>query len=179
MNNPVNILIVIVLVSISCLLFYLGVRLITSKATFGKTNSNSNTNNTDNNYNNRSSFPLLNTKWKVTSMNSSNIKKYNPTMNFTDDSDNKGQGIPFSGNAGCNNYFGSFILLQNGSYSGMKPLKVSPIGSTKKMCADDEQMKVEYTFLKNISNVSYYSIQNTTLGLYDSNKNLIITLTKQ
>jgi heat shock protein HslJ len=44
-----------------------------------------------------------------------------------------------SGNAGCNNYFGSYELYPNG-------IKISNIGSTRKMCSEDV-MEQEMTYL--------------------------------
>ncbi|PVW14118.1 META domain-containing protein [Marixanthomonas spongiae] len=76
-----------------------------------------------------------------------------------------------SGNAGCNNYFGDYTINNNA-------LTFGELAATKKMCGEDV-MEVEDNYLKTLSKVGGYRIQDNVLTLYaKSDQSVLITATK-
>lgn len=70
----------------------------------------------------------------------------------------KGDAIRFSGNAGCNNIFGS-VLLGDGN-----KMTFSPIGATKMACPG---ISVEPAFIQALGTVTNWSIENAQLILWN------------
>lgn len=75
----------------------------------------------------------------------------------------KGETIRFSGNAGCNNIFGSAELLSGNG------LKISPLGSTKMACQND---LYETKFIDMLSGITNWSIENASLVFWKG-KNIV------
>lgn len=73
-----------------------------------------------------------------------------------------------SGNAGCNNFFGSFNITDNS-------IEFSQLGATRKLCSD---MATENLFFANIEKVKYFKLQNETLHLQSENEVTLIKLKK-
>ena len=67
------------------------------------------------------------------------------------------EGERFFGKAAVNNYFGSFTKTDN-------TIKFGPAGSTM-MAGPEPLMKVESTYLQDLSKVNGYSLQGKTLTL--------------
>ncbi len=65
-----------------------------------------------------------------------------------------------SGNAGCNNYFGTYNLYTNG-------FEISNIGTTKKMCSD-EIMEQEMTYLTVLGNATSIKFSDYKLEIDSS-----------
>lgn len=66
-----------------------------------------------------------------------------------------------SGNAGCNNYFGSVSMnVQGGMFIP------SGLGSTRKACAN---MQTETSFMSTLSAANRYVVSGSTLELYKDN----------
>lgn len=69
----------------------------------------------------------------------------------------------FSGNFGCNSFFGSF-------YTKKQKLQLEYAGSTKSLC---NEMNLERAYLKALkSGISTYNISDSTLILYTDNKEI-------
>lgn len=62
-----------------------------------------------------------------------------------------------SGNAGCNNFFGTTEVSNGGK------ITFSNIGSTKMMC---DNMETETSFINTLSEVNKYNVDENTLELY-------------
>jgi heat shock protein HslJ len=73
-----------------------------------------------------------------------------------------------SGNAGCNNFFGSIIVKDNN-------IEFNQLGATRKMCSD---MTTEDLFFTNIEKVKFFKLQKETLHLQSENKSTLIKLEK-
>ncbi len=77
-----------------------------------------------------------------------------------------------NGAAGCNSYFGNYTL-------DLYAITFNGVGSTKKMCAENE-MTAENSFFKALDNTGSYSIENDVLTLYSKNdRNVLLTAQKQ
>jgi len=63
-----------------------------------------------------------------------------------------------SGLAACNNYFGSIK-------DDAEPYRFGPLGSTRKMCADEAVNQMETTYLGMMEKVKSMKIENNTLSL--------------
>lgn len=69
-----------------------------------------------------------------------------------------------TGNAGCNNFFGEFITTGD-------QITFKGLGSTKKMCADEEVMKNEAKFLKLLSDATVtFDVAEQTLNFYKNDR---------
>lgn len=77
----------------------------------------------------------------------------------------------FNGNAGCNNFFGSYEVEEN-------KLSLGAIGSTKMAC-EEEVMKAETTYLSALESTASYQITGQTLQIRDADGNTLITFSKQ
>jgi len=67
-----------------------------------------------------------------------------------------------AGNAGCNDYNGSYEIDGN-------TITISPLASTRKMCSEPaDVMNTEQTFLQNMTNAATFSIENDMLTLFDN-----------
>ncbi|WP_124640560.1 MULTISPECIES: META domain-containing protein [Amniculibacterium] len=92
---------------------------------------------------------LSNTHWIF----SEQVKGNTPTLVFETEK--------ISGNAGCNNYFGSVVInAQNGS------LETKGIGSTRMACPN---MNSEANYLKLLGQANRYVVKGETLELYKDN----------
>ncbi len=77
-----------------------------------------------------------------------------------------------NGMAGCNSYFGNYTL-------DLYAINFNGVGSTKKMCADNE-MTAENAFFKALDNTGSYSIENDVLTLYSkTDRTVLLTAKKQ
>lgn len=102
---------------------------------------------------------LLNTQWVLSD---ANITGKKPTLII--------ENGKVSGNAGCNNYFGSLSLdATAGNFDAEK------IGSTRMMCSN---LSTETTFLKMLDEANKYVVTGNTLELYRNNL-LLMKFTKQ
>lgn len=104
----------------------------------------------------KNASPLVEQYWKLIAMDGKPIptatsRNREPYLVF------KAFDNRLSGNAGCNSFFGSYVLRggQQISFSGM--------GATKMACPD---MDVEDQFLHALNMVSHYRIQGDTLTMY-------------
>lgn len=73
-----------------------------------------------------------------------------------------------SGSAGCNNFFGSFETTGD-------VIKFSGMGSTRKMCMDEDVMKHENQFLQLLSDAEMrFDVADQTLNFYKDDKLLLL-----
>ena len=101
---------------------------------------------------------INNTTWRLTDQ----VKGKVPTLVI--------EGAKLTGNAGCNNYFGEInVDATAGNFS------TKNIGATRMSC---EQMDVENTFLKMLSEADQYVVNGNILELYKGNL-LLMKLSKQ
>lgn len=89
------------------------------------------------------------TKWVL----ADNVKGKTPTLNI--------EGAKVTGNAGCNNYFGTVVT---DSTSGA--FMASQMGSTRMAC---DNMSVEQNFMSMMQKANKYVVSGTTLELYQDN----------
>ncbi len=66
------------------------------------------------------------------------------------------------GKAGCNNYFSDMKDVDDAPAG---TVKIGPVGSTRKMCADNDVMKTESDYLQKLGNVSSFSLVGRQLIL--------------
>lgn len=92
---------------------------------------------------------ISNTKWTL----AENVKGKTPTLNI--------EGEKVTGNAGCNNYFGT---LSTDATSGK--FNAGQMGSTRMAC---DNMSVEKNFLDMMQKANKYVVSGTTLELYQDN----------
>lgn len=71
----------------------------------------------------------------------------------------------FSGNLGCNNYFGTYMVLNK------KKIDMSYAGSTKMLCAEMEIEKRFAAALK--TEISHYQIMGDTLIILEKNREVL------
>ncbi|MFN2201662.1 MAG: META domain-containing protein [Caldilineaceae bacterium] len=99
---------------------------------------------------------LVGTSWNVTSYNNqkqavvSLILGSEITVNFMDDG-------TVAGNAGCNEYFGSFETDGD-------TIAIGPLATTRKMCPGEGIMEQEALFLQALESSATYQVQGSTLG---------------
>ena len=74
----------------------------------------------------------------------------------------------FSGNTGCNNFFGDFEVNEN-----TDAITLSNVGSTKKLCFD---MTVEDAIFSALGQVSSVSYDNSKMEFKDNNGKVIMEL---
>ncbi|MCW3162506.1 META domain-containing protein [Chryseobacterium oryctis] len=92
---------------------------------------------------------LANTKWTLVD----NVKGKIPTLNI--------EGEKISGNAGCNNYFGTAkVDASTGDFAA------GQMGSTRMAC---DNMSVEQNFLDMMGKANKYVVSGNTLELYKDN----------
>ncbi|WP_419870531.1 META domain-containing protein [Chryseobacterium sp. CT-SW4] len=92
---------------------------------------------------------LANTKWTL----ADNVKGKVPTLNI--------DGEKISGNAGCNNYFGTLTMdTATGNFTA------GQMGSTRMMC---DNMSVEQNFMDMVQKANKYVVVGSTLELYKDN----------
>jgi len=111
---------------------------------------------------------LSSTPWRLQSFNNgkggmeSNLATEKITAIFGEDG-------KVAGNAGCNNYSGSYKV-------DGENITIGPLAATRKMCAEPEGvMETESAFLDNMSNAATFSIENESLTLFDqAGKKLLI-----
>ena len=100
---------------------------------------------------------LANTKWTL----AETVKGKVPTLNI--------EGEKITGNAGCNNYFGTATIdPSNGGFIA------GQMGSTKMMC---NNISVEQNFMDMMGKANKYVITGNTLDLYKDNL-LLLKFTK-
>lgn len=107
---------------------------------------------------------FVNSDTSETGVVSSNDQQIEQTLAF--DADGK-----FNGNAGCNNFFGSYEVEENTLFFGA-------IGSTKMAC-EEEVMQAESTYLAALEKAATYHITGQTLQIRDTEGNTLITFSKQ
>lgn len=96
-------------------------------------------------------LPLLNTKWVLEEIAEIPVLHNSDTAFIVFYENYK-----FSGNFGCNSFFGEFSFTK-------KRIKLDYIGATKKLCSD---MSVEARFFKAIkSDITHYYIEKNNLYL--------------
>lgn len=92
---------------------------------------------------------LAGTKWAL----ADNVKGKIPTLNI--------EGEKISGNAGCNNYFGTAkVDPSTGNFSA------GQMGSTRMAC---DNMNVEKNFMDMMGKANKYVVSGSTLELYQDN----------
>lgn len=74
-----------------------------------------------------------------------------------------------SGFAGCNRYFSSFTVNNDG-------LNLGALGMTRKACGKNSG--IEHRYSKMLSQVSFFQLSDKQLMLLDQQKNIIATYTK-
>lgn len=101
---------------------------------------------------------IASNNWKLIQLNNIGKDYKNASITF-DLNQNR-----VSGNAGCNNFFGSFEI--NADY-----INFSQMGSTKMACMDEEANQTETQFLGILSNQKLrYDLADQTLNFYDGNR---------
>jgi heat shock protein HslJ len=97
-------------------------------------------------------------KWRLIQMNGKSQDQSPAFMIFDTD---KGR---ISGNAGCNNFFGSYT-------GDDRNISFGSMGSTRMACMDQERSKLESAFLKLISDQKFtFDVADQTLNLYQNNR---------
>jgi len=105
---------------------------------------------------NTENLPLLNTKWILEEIYETPITQGLDTA-FITFSDN----YKFSGNFGCNLFFGNFNF-------GKKRIKIDFLGSTRRLCTN---MSLEDQFSKALrDDITHYRIEKNNLFLHNKNK---------
>lgn len=105
---------------------------------------------------------IIGKEFQVVEINKNDISAYNLTMNLEENE------ARVSGFAGCNNYFGSYSINNDG-------ISFSKIAATKKYC--QEINNVESSFLKSLSNVTHYKqAKNGNIELLDENDTVLVVL---
>jgi len=78
-----------------------------------------------------------------------------------------------SGNAGCNNFSGSYEVDGDS-------ISIGPLATTRKMCAQPEGvMETEQAFLQNLDNAATFSITGDTLTLFDKDGGKLLVFSLQ
>lgn len=109
--------------------------------------------------------PLIGTFWSLEKINQNQIPSVGsiPYILFSESGN-------FNGIAGCNKYFGTFILNK-------KTIAIENSGATKKMCAN---MEVERLYLGTLKKeINYYKIVADTLILFERNKEVLRFIAKE
>ncbi|RSK39669.1 META domain-containing protein [Mangrovimonas spongiae] len=88
------------------------------------------------------------TKWQLISLNGTDIANSNAFISFATQ-DNR-----VFGNAGCNNFTGTYKLKENTYF------ELSPLAVTKKMCVD---MSIEESFLNALETADNYILNDNKL----------------
>ena len=111
------------------------------------------------------SKPLIGTYWSLVSVNQNKIPNIgsSPYILFSESGN-------YNGVAGCNKYFGTFILNK-------KTIAIENTGATKKMCANMEIEKLYFGALK--KEINYYKIMGDTLVLYERSKEVLRYIAKE
>ena len=113
----------------------------------------------------KSILQLLDGNYIIVSINDQNVENRGLTMNFYRSTGN------VSGNAGCNQYFGSF-LQEN------KSLFFSKVGATKKYCQDSGIRKLEKQLLSLLSSIkSMDRIKSGNFDFYNDGSELVLSIT--
>jgi heat shock protein HslJ len=109
--------------------------------------------------------PLIGTYWSLVSINQNKIPNIGnaPYILFSESGN-------YNGVAGCNKYFGTFILNK-------KTIAIENTGATKKMCANMEIEKLYFGSLK--KEINYYKILGDTLILFERNKEVLRYIAKE
>jgi len=103
-------------------------------------------------------------EWTLISLGDPNapqsvLEETSITLTITEENDDS---IGFRGSAGCNSYFGSFQMTDDG-------LEAGPIGATEMWCVDEEVMEQEGQYLGALGTANGYEISGDTLEItYDS-----------
>lgn len=105
---------------------------------------------------------MLTGKWMLKSMNG--VAPNNALSLDINTADGSLRGF-----AGCNRFFGRAQM------TGESQLRVSQVGSTKKMCSDAGAMQTERSYLNALQGASSYSISGNTLSVTGSAGNLVFT----
>lgn len=95
-------------------------------------------------------------RWNLIEINGSEVQNKEVFIQFN--SENK----DFNGNAGCNQMFGKFEVINN-------QIKFSDVGTTKKFCMTEDVMKLENDFIKALGETTRYERQERTLDLFAGN----------
>jgi len=110
-------------------------------------------------------LPVLDGSYLIVSINDQNVENSGLTMNFDRSTGN------VSGNAGCNQYFWSF-LQEN------KSLFFSKVGATKKYCQDSGIRKLEEQLLALLSSIkSMDSNKSGNFNFYNDQSKLLLSIT--
>ena len=105
---------------------------------------------------NTENLPLLNTKWVLTEISETTITQGADTAYIVFN-----ESYRFSGNFGCNLFFGEFTF-------GKKRIRIDYAGSTKKYCFN---MNLEEQFSKALKNeITHYYIEKNKLVLLQKNQ---------
>ena len=108
----------------------------------------------------------LSDHYTIVLINDQNVENNGLTMNFDKVTNN------VSGNAGCNNYFGSF-QQEN------KSILFSKVSATKKYCANPEIREIENQLLTLLANIK--TMENDKSGiinLYDEQSKWVMSIKK-
>lgn len=71
-----------------------------------------------------------------------------------------------TGFTGCNRFFGNYNHPADSSNSGLKPIKITPTGMTKKFCMDVN----EQGFLSALEATETYELRSDTLIFFHKNR---------
>ncbi|WP_338731991.1 META domain-containing protein [Mangrovimonas cancribranchiae] len=97
---------------------------------------------------NSNTIAFTDTKWQLVSLNGTDIANSKAFISFATQ-DNR-----VFGNAGCNNFTGTYKLKEDTFF------KLSPLAITKKMCAD---MSIEKSFLNALETADNYVLNDNKL----------------
>lgn len=104
---------------------------------------------------------VLNNQWKLIEMNGKNLTGENVEITLTFNTSNH----QVNGNGGCNQYFGSFKLIDNA-------VEISNLGSTKMFCIETANIEQEY--FNTLQDKSDIKVTENQLILSKEGKTLLI-----
>lgn len=90
-----------------------------------------------------------------------------PVIDNSPASINLGEKGGLSGNASCNNYFGTY------KQDGSSLIILNAVGKTNKMCIVEALMEQEARFMAALPNVAVYEIREGILFLSDENGDIV------
>jgi heat shock protein HslJ len=113
---------------------------------------------------------LENTRWQATGINNgrggvvSNAITHLVTAQFSDNE--------IKGNAGCNQFSANYIVNNH-------QLKIGPVRTTRKYCAEEGVMNLEQQFLQTLKNSTKYEIKGDRLRFRNANGSLQVSFSKK
>ncbi|MCK5665417.1 MAG: META domain-containing protein, partial [Thiotrichaceae bacterium] len=113
---------------------------------------------------------LKNTRWQATGINNgrggvvSNSITHLVTAQFSDNE--------IKGNAGCNQFSANYLVNNH-------QLKIGPVRTTRKYCAEEGVMNLEQQFLQTLKNSTKYEIKGDRLRFRNANGSLQVSFSKK